>query len=192
MIDNRFKRGLQNFSTSSKTTKQVINYLGKKADTLGINLPNYITSMKNVSDTKVNRFINTLMNKADKEIRKAEIQKVQVEATEYRLKRTLKQYNKKVNDITKQMNKIYTKSQVDFLIGKPLRVLAEDITFDSSNGVFLEKMDFDNFEFNNIEDMKNFTKQLSTPFTITPDLEGFCFLGFSVINSCIFSSITSS
>ena len=161
MLDNRFKRGLQNFSTSGKTTKQVINYLGKKADVLNVNLPKYITTMKNVSATKVNRFINTLMNKADKEIRKAEIEKVQTEAIQNRLKNSIKVYNKKVDDITKQLHQKYTKAQVDFLNGKSLRVLGEEISFDSSNGIFLEKMDINNFEFNSKEDMKNFTNQLN-------------------------------
>lgn len=161
MIDNRFKRGLQNFSTSNKSTTQVKNYLGKKADLLGVQLPKYITSMKNVSVNKVNRFINTLLNKADKEIRKSEIEKVQAEAIQNKLKNAIKVYNKKVDNITKQLHQKYTKDQVDFLNGKSLRVLGEDITFDSSNGVFLEKMDINNFEFNSKEDMKNFTKQLN-------------------------------
>ena len=161
MMDNRFKRGLQKFSTSGKTTKQVINYLGEKAGILGIQLPKYITSMKNVSVNKVNRFINTLMNKADKEIRKSEIAKVQAEAIQNRLKNSIKVYNKKVDNITKQLHEKYTKSQVEFLSGNSLRVLGENISFDSSNGVFLEKMDINNFEFNSKEDMKNFTKQLN-------------------------------
>ena len=161
MIDNRFKRGLQNFSTSNKSVSQVKSYLGKKADVLGVQLPKYITTMKNVSVNKVNRFINTLMNKADKEIRKAEIEKVKTEAIENKLKNSIKVYNKKVDDITKQLHQKYTKDQVDFLNGKSLRVLGEDISFDSSNGVFLEKMDINNFEFSNKEDMKNFTNQLN-------------------------------
>ena len=161
MIDNRFKRGLQNFSTSNKSVSQVKSYLGKKADLLGVQLPKYITSMKNVSVNKVNRYINTLLNKADKEIRKAEIEKVKTEAIENKIKNSIKVYNKKVDDITKQLHQKYTKAQVDFLNGKSLRVLGEDINFDSSNGVFLEKMDYNNFEFNSKEDMKNFTKQLN-------------------------------
>ena len=143
MIDNRFKRGLQSFSTSNKSVKQVINYLGKKADTLGIQLPNYITNMKNVSANKVNRFINTLMNKANKEIRKTEIEKIQQEATVNKLKNAIKVYNKKVDNITNQMNKTYTKEQVNFLTGKAIRVLGEDIMFDGSNGIILQKMDYD-------------------------------------------------
>ena len=87
MIDNRFKRGLQNFRTTNKSVAQVKTYLGKKADILGVQLPKYITSMKNVSVNKVNRFINTLLNKADKEIRKAEIEKVQKEASVNKLKK---------------------------------------------------------------------------------------------------------
>lgn len=161
MIDNRFKTGLKNFNTSNKSTKQVINYLGKKADILGIQLPKYITSMKNVSVKKVNSFINTLLNRADKEIRKAEIEKIQAEAIKNRLKNSIKVYNKKVDDITKQLHQKYTKSQVEFLNGKSLRVLGEDISFDSSNGVFLDKLHLDNFEFNSKEDIKNFTKQLN-------------------------------
>ena len=161
MIDNRFKRGLQNFSTSNKSVSQVKSYLGKKADTLGIQLPKYITSMKNISVNKVNRFINTLLNKADKEIRKTEIEKIQKEASVNRLKNAIKVYNKKVDKITDMMNKTYSKEQVDFLTGKPIRVLGEEIMFDSSNGVFLEKMDYNNFEFNSKEDMKNFTNQLN-------------------------------
>ena len=161
MIDNRFKRGLQNFSTSNKSVSQVKSYLGKKADTLGIQLPKYITSMKNISVNKVNRFINTLLNKADKEIRKTEIEKIQKEASVNRLKNAIKVYNKKVDKITDMMNKTYSKEQVDFLTGKPIRVLGEEIMFDSSNGVFLEKMDYNNFEFNSNEDIKNFTKQLN-------------------------------
>ena len=161
MIDNRFKRGLQNFSTSNKSVSQVKSYLGKKADLLGVQLPKYITSMKNVSVNKVNRYINTLMNKADKEIRKTEIEKVKTEAIENKLKNSVKVYNKKVDDITKQLHQKYTKDQVDFLNGKSLRVLGEDITFDSSNGVFLEKMDINNFEFNTKEDMKNFVNDLN-------------------------------
>ena len=43
-----------------------------------------------------------------------------------------------------------------------------------------------------LQHLENFTKQLSTPFTITPDFGDFVFLGFSVTSSCIFSSITSS
>ena len=161
MIDNRFKRGLQNFSTSNKSVSQVKSYLGKKADLLGVQLPKYITSMKNVSVNKVNRYINTLLNKADKEIRKAEIEKVKTEAIENKLKNSIKVYNKKVDDITKQLHQKYTKAQVDFLNGKSLRVLGEEISFDSSNGIFLEKMDINNFEFNSKEDMKNFTNQLN-------------------------------
>lgn len=160
MIDNRFKRGLQNYSTSNKTAKQVINYLGKKADTLGVQLPKYITNMKNVSNKKVNTFINTLLNQADKEIRKTEIEKIQQEASANRLKNAIKVYNKKVDNITGMMNKNYTKNQVDFLTGSSIRVLGEDIMFDSANGVFLEKMDINNFEFNTKKDMDNFTKDL--------------------------------
>lgn len=161
MIDNRFKRGLQTFSTSNKSASQVKNYLGKKADLLGVQLPKYISSMKNVSTNKVNRFINTLINKADKEIRKSEIEKVQTEAIQNKLKNAIKVYNKKVDDITKQLHQKYTKDQIDFLNGNPLRVLGEDISFDSSNGVFLEKMDINNFEFNTKEDMKNFVNDLN-------------------------------
>ena len=161
MLDNRFKRGLQNFSTSNKSVSQVKSYLGKKAGTLGIQLPKYITSMKNVSVTKVNRFINTLLNKADKEIRKAEIEKVQAEAMQNRLKNAIKVYNKKVDDITKQLHAKYTKEQIKFLNGEPLRVLGEDIMFDSSNGIFLEHMNYENFEFGSKEDLQNFTKQLN-------------------------------
>ena len=161
MIDNRFKRGLQKFSTSNKSVSQVKSYLGKKADILGISLPKYITNMKKVSQVKVEQFINRLLNQADKEIRKSEIKKVQTETIQNKLKNAIKVYNKKVNDITKQLHQKYTKEQVNFLNGKPLRVLGEDITFDSSNGVFLEKMDINNFEFNSKEDMKNFTKQLN-------------------------------
>lgn len=161
MLDNRFKRGLKNFNTSNKTSKQVKNYLGKKADMLGVELPKYITDMKNVSSTKVNRFINTLLNKADKEIRKAEIEKVQGEYLQNRLKNSIKVYNKKVDNITKELHKKYTENQVNFLNGEPLRVLGEEIMFDSSNGVFLEKMDINNFEFNSKEDMKNFIKDLN-------------------------------
>lgn len=160
MIDNRFKRGLKSFNIVNKTTKQVVNYLGKKAGVLGINLPNYITSMKNVSETKVNRFLNTLMNKADKEIRKSEIEKIQKEASVNKLKNAIKVYNKKVDNITNEMFKTYTKEQVEFLTGKPVRVLGENIMFDSSNGVFLEKMDYDNYEFSSKKDMDNFTKEL--------------------------------
>lgn len=161
MLDNRFKRGLKNFNSSNKSTKQVKNYLGKKADMLGVNLPKYITDMKNVSVTKVNRFINTLLNKADKEIRKAEIEKVQAEAIQNKLKNSIKVYNKRVNDITKQVYGRYTENQIKFLNGEPLIVLGEEIMFDSSNGVFLEKMDINNFEFNSKEDMKNFVKDLN-------------------------------
>lgn len=160
MLDNRFKRGLQNFSTSNKSVSQVKSYLGKKADLLGIQLPKYITSMKNVSVNKVNRYINTLLNKADKEIRKTEIEKIQKEASANKLKNAIKLYNKKVDSITKEMNKTYTKTQVDFLIGKPVRVYGEEILFDGSNGVFLEKIDYDNFEFSSKKDMDNFTKDL--------------------------------
>ena len=160
MLDNRFKRGLQNFSTSNKSAKQVINYLGKKADTLGVQLPKYITNMKNVSNKKVSTFINTLLNKADKEIRKTEIEKIQQEASANKLKNAIKVYNKKVDNITNQMNKTYTKTQVDFLLGKPVRVDAEEIMFDGSNGVFLEKMNINNFEFQSKKDMDNFTKDL--------------------------------
>ena len=161
MLDNRFKRGLKNFNTSNKSTKQVKNYLGKKADMLGVEIPKYITNMKNVSATKVNRFINTLLNKADKEIRKAEIEKVQGEYLQNRLKNSIKVYNKKVDNITKELHKKYTENQVNFLNGEALRVLGEEIMFDSSNGVFLEKMDINNFEFNSKEDMKNFVKDLN-------------------------------
>lgn len=161
MIDNRFKRGLKNFSTSNKSTKQVINYLGKKADVLGVQLPKYITTMKNVSPTKVNRFLNTLMNKADKEIRKAEIEKVQAEAVQNRLKNTIKLFNKKVDVITKQLHEKYTETQIRFLNGDGLIVLGEIIQFDSSNGVFLEKMDINNFEFKSKEDIKNFVNDLN-------------------------------
>lgn len=161
MLDNRFKRGLKNFNSSNKSTKQVKNYLGKKADMLGVQLPKYITSMKNISVNKVNRFINTLLNKADKEIRKAEIEKVQSEALHNKLKNSIKVYNKKVDNITKELHKKYTENQFNFLNGKSLMVLGELISFDSSNGVFLEKMDINNFEFNSKEDMKNFVKDLN-------------------------------
>lgn len=160
MIDKRFKTGLKNFSTSNKSTKQVINYLGKKADILGINLPKYITNMKNVSTSKVNQFINTLMNRADKEIRKSEIEKVQQEASVNKLKNAIKSYNKKVDSITKEMHKTYTQQQVDFLMGNSIRVLGENILFDGSNGVILEKLDINNFEFNSKASMDNFTKDL--------------------------------
>ena len=161
MLDNRFKRGLKNFNSSNKSTKQVKNYLGKKADMLGVEIPKYITDMKNVSATKVNRFINTLLNKADKEIRKAEIEKVQGEYLQNRLKNSIKVYNKKVDNITKELHKKYTENQIKFLNGDGLMVLGELINFDSSNGVFLEKMDINNFEFNSKEDMKNFIKDLN-------------------------------
>lgn len=161
MLDNRFKRGLKNFNSSNKTSKQVKNYLGKKADMLGVELPKYINDMKNVSVTKVNRFINTLLNKADKEIRKVEIEKVQAEAIQNRLKNSIKVYNKKVDNITKELHKKYTENQIKFLNGESLMVLGELINFDSSNGVFLEKMDINNFEFNSKEDMKNFIKDLN-------------------------------
>lgn len=160
MIDNRFKTGLKNFSTSNKSTKQVINYLGKKAVILGISLPKYITDMKNVSPAKVDRFINRLINVANKEIRKSEIAKVQQEASVNKLKNAIKVYNKKVDNITNQIHKTYTKEQTDFLTGKAIRVLGEDIMFDGSNGVFLEKMDINNFEFQSKKDMDNFTKNL--------------------------------
>lgn len=160
MIDNRFKRGLQNFSTSNKSTKQVINYLSKKADILGISLPKYITNMKNVSSSKVNQFINTLMNRADKEIRKSEIEKVQQEASVNKLKNAIKSYNKKVDNITKEMYKTYTEQQVDFLMGNSVRVLGENIMFDGSNGIILEKLDINNFEFDSKTSMDNFTKDL--------------------------------
>ena len=160
MIDNRFKTGLKNFSTSNKSTKQVINYLGKKADILGISIPKYITNMKNVSSTKVDRFINTLLNKADKEIRKSEIAKVQQEASVNKLKNAIKSYNKKVNSITKEMHKTYTEQQVDFLMGNSVRVLGENIMFDGSNGIILEKLDINNFEFDTKTSMDNFTKDL--------------------------------
>lgn len=161
MLDNRFKRGLKNFNASNKTSKQVKNYLGKKADKLGVEIPKYITDMKNISVNKVNRFINTLLNKADKEIRKAEIEKVQGEALHNKLKNSIKVYNKKVDNITKELHKKYTEEQIKFLNGEALRVLGEEIMFDSSNGVFLEKMDINNFEFNSKEDMKNFVKDLN-------------------------------
>ncbi len=161
MLDNRFKRGLKNFNTSNKTSKQVKNYLGKKADMLGVELPKYISDMKNVSSTKVDRFINTLLNKADKEIRKVEIEKLQGEVLQNKLKNSIKVYNKKVDNITKELHKKYTNNQVDFLNGKSFMVLGELINFDSSNGVFLEKMDINNFEFNSKEDMKNFVKDLN-------------------------------
>ena len=160
MLDNRFKRGLQNFSTSNKSAKQVINYLGKKADILGVQLPKYITSMKNVSNKKVSTFINTLLNKADKEIRKTEIEKIQQEASANKLKNAIKVYNKKVDNITNQMHKTYTKEQTDFLTGKAIRVLGENIMFDGSNGIILEKMEYDNFEFLDKQHMDNFTKNL--------------------------------
>ena len=160
MIDNRFKRGLQNYTTSNKSVSQVKSYLGKKADLLGVQLPKYITSMKNVSVNKLNRFINTLLNKADKEIRKAEIEKVQMEATQNKLKNAIKNYNKKVDNITKEMFKTYTEEEVNFLLGKPLRVLGEDIMFDGSNGITLEKMEYYNFEFSDRKSMDKFTKDL--------------------------------
>ena len=122
MLDNRFKRGLKNFNIGNKSTKQVKNYLGKKADKLGVELPKYIADMKNVSTSKVNRFINTLLNKADKEIRKAEIEKVQGEYLQNRLKNSIKVYNKKVDNITKELHKKYTENQVNFLNGKSLMV----------------------------------------------------------------------
>ena len=160
MLDNRFKRGLKNFNSSNKSTKQVKNYLGKKADMLGVEIPKYITDMKNVSVTKVNRFINTLLNKADKEIRKVEIEKIQKEASANKLKNAIKVYNKKVDNITNQMHKTYTENQVKFLQGEAFRVVGEMIYFDGSNGITLEKMNIDNFEFSNREDMDNFTKEL--------------------------------
>ena len=160
MLDNRFKRGLKNFNTSNKTSKQVKNYLGKKAEKLGVELPKYITDMKNVSATKVNRFINTLLNKADKEIRKSEIEKIQKEASVNRLKNAIKVYNKKVDNITDKMFKTYTEEEINFLLGKPLRVLGEDIMFDGSNGITLEKMEYYNFEFSDRKSMDKFTKDL--------------------------------
>lgn len=160
MLDNRFKRGLKNFNIENKSTKQVINYLGKKADTLGISLPKYITGMKNTSSSKVNRFLNTLMNQADKEIRKSEIEKIEKEASVNRLKNAIKVYNKKVDNITDKMYKTYTKEQVDFLTGNSVRVLGENIMFDGSNGTILEKLDINNFEFDSKTSMNNFTKDL--------------------------------
>lgn len=160
MLDNRFKRGLKNFNTSNKTIKQVKNYLGKKADMLGVEIPKYITNMKNVSASKVNRFINTLLNKADKEIRKAEIEKVQQEASVNKLKNAIKNYNKKVENITKEMHKTYTDKQVRFLQGESFRVVGEMIYFDGSNGITLEKMDINNFDFSSKQAMDNFTKDL--------------------------------
>ena len=84
-----------------------------------------------------------------------------MEAHANRLKNAIKVYNKKVDNITKQLHQKYTKEQIKFLNGEPLRVLGEDIMFDSSNGVFLEHMDYDNFEFRTKQDMENFTKQLN-------------------------------
>ena len=160
MLDNRFKRGLKNFNTSNKTSKQVKNYLGKKADMLGVEIPKYISDMKNVSATKVNRFINTLLNKADKEIRKSEIAKVQQEASANKLKNAIKNFNKKVDSISNQMNKTYSENQVKFLQGEGFRVVGEMIYFDGSNGITLEKMDINAFEFSSKQDMDNFTKDL--------------------------------
>ena len=160
MLDNRFKRGLQNFSTSNKSVTQVKSYLGKKADLLGVQLPKYITSMKNVSVNKVNRYINRLLNQADKEIRKTEIKKVQQEASVNRLKNAIKVYNKKVDNITDKMYKTYTKEQVDFLTGNSVRVLGENIMFDGSKGIILEKLDINSFEFDSKTSMNNFTKDL--------------------------------
>ena len=160
MLDNRFKRGLKNFNTSNKNIKQVKNYLGKKADMLGVEIPKYITNMKNVSATKVNRFINTLLNKADKEIRKTELEKIRQEVSENKLKNAIKNYNKKVDNISKEMFKTYTEEEVNFLLGKPLRVLGEDIMFDGSNGITLEKMEYYNFEFSDRKSMDRFTKDL--------------------------------
>lgn len=160
MLDNRFKRGLKNFNSSNKTSKQVKNYLGKKADILGISLPKYISSMKNVSASKVNRFINRLINQADKEIKKTEIAKIQQEASVNKLKNAIKVYNNKVEKIIEDMHKKYTKTEVEFLEGKPLRILGEDIYFDGSKGFILEKIDINNFEFSSKDNMDNFTKDL--------------------------------
>lgn len=160
MIDKRFITGLKNFSTNNKSLKQVTKYLGIKADTLGISLPKYITDMKNVSPAKVDRFINRLINEANKEIRKSEIAKVQQEASANKLKNAIKNYNKKVNNITKQMYKTYTEQQVDFLMGNSVRVLGEDIMFDGSKGVILVELNIDDFEFDNKTSMDNFTKDL--------------------------------
>lgn len=160
MIDRRFITGLKNFSTSNKSLKQVTRYLGVKATLLGVGLPKYITDMKNVSPAKVNRFINRLINVANKEIRKSEIAKVQQEASANKLKNAIKVYNKKVDNITDMMNKTYSKEQVDFLTGSSIRVLGEDIMFDGSNGIILEKLDINNFEFDNKTSMDNFTRDL--------------------------------
>lgn len=160
MIDKRFITGLKNFSTNNKSLKQVTRYLGIKATLLGVGLPKYITDMKNVSPAKVDRFINRLINKAQKEVRKSEIAKVQQEASANRLKNAIKNYNKKVHNITNQMYKTYTEQQVDFLMGNSVRVLGEDIMFDGSNGVILVDLDFDNFEFSSKTAMDNFTKDL--------------------------------
>lgn len=160
MIDNRFKTGLKNFSINNKSTRQVINYLGKKADMLGISLPKYITNMKRVSPVKVEQFINRLLRQADKEIRKSEIEKIQQEASANKLKNAVKIFNKKVDSIMIKMEKHYSKLEVEFLNGKPIRVLGEDIYFDGSHGFILEKMNYDEFEFSSRENMDNFTKEL--------------------------------
>lgn len=160
MIDKRFITGLKNFSTNNKSLKQVTRYLGIKATLLGVGLPKYITDMKNVSPAKVDRFINRLINKAQKEVRKSEIVKVQQEASANKLKNAIKNYNKKVNNIAKQMHKTYTNQQVDFLMGNSVRVLGEDIMFDGSNGVILVELNIDDFEFSSKTAMDNFTKDL--------------------------------
>jgi hypothetical protein len=160
MIDRRFITGLKNFSTSNKSLKQVTRYLGVKATLLGVGLPKYITDMKNVSPAKVDRFINRLINKAEKEVRKSEIAKVQQEASVNKLKNAIKNYNKKVDTISNQMYKTYTDKQVRFLQGESFRVVGEMIHFDGSNGLILQKMNIDDFEFSSKENMDNFTKDL--------------------------------
>lgn len=160
MIDRRFITGLKNFSTSNKSLKQVTRYLGIKATLLGVGLPKYITDMKNVSPAKVDRFINRLINKAEKEVRKSEIAKVQQEASVNKLKNAIKIYNRKLDTIANEMQKTYSYNQIEFIKGKSFRVLGEEIYFDGSNGIILEKMNIDDFEFSSKENMDNFTKDL--------------------------------
>lgn len=161
MIDNRFKSGLKKFSVEGKTVNQVKNYLTKKADMLGINIPNYIGNMSKVSTSKVNRFINTLMNRADKEIRKTEIEKIKYENSMNKFKNAVSRFNNKVDKVTNEFLENYSQDQVNFLTGGRLKVDAEEISFDSIGEVILQKMDYNNFEFSDKEQIDLFTESLN-------------------------------
>lgn len=144
MIDNRFKSGLNRYKSKGKSKKSVINYLTKKADILGVQVPKYITNMKNVSEKKVSQFLNTLSHKASKVIRQNEIQKIQENSYENRLNRAINNLNKTIDKVNNELYMTRPKNEVDFLTGKGTLIYGEMIQFDSAEDLILEKINPEN------------------------------------------------